>query len=555
MTDLEIARSHKPKAIVDIAKSYGIDKAALVPYGWNKAKVLVDKLPKRDAKSHIILVSAINPTPFGEGKTTTSIGLADALSAIGKKCALALREPSLGPVFGMKGGACGGGYAQVIPMEDINLHFTGDFHAIAAANNLLAAMLDNHIKQGNSLNIDPRRILWKRALDVNDRQLRHIVSGMGGPVHGVVREDGFDITVASEVMAVFCLAKDLQDLKERLGRMLVAYSYEQKPIYARDLYAEGAMCALLKDAIHPNLVQTLEGTAAFVHGGPFANIAHGCNSIIATKTAASVADYVVTEAGFGADLGAEKYLDIASRTADVWPDATVVVATVRALKYNGGVDKKDLEVENLEALRAGLPNLYRHVENLQKVFGQKVIVAINAFPTDTAAEISCIQDELSDLGVDVVVSKVWAKGSKGGIELAEKLVKLVESDPQTEAKFAYELEASIVDKMRELAINIYHADDVSFSQKALKEAARLEDLGYGDLPLCVAKTQYSFSDDPKKLAAPTHFEMHVRDLRVSAGAGFIVMLCGDIMTMPGLPKVPAAEAIDVNDEGEIVGLF
>ena len=500
-----------------------------------------------------MLVTAINPTPAGEGKTTTSVGLADALSSLGQSAMLALREPSLGPVFGVKGGAAGGGYAQVVPMEDINLHFTGDFHAIGAANNLCAAMLDNHIKQGNSLNIDPRRVVWKRCVDMNDRQLRNVVDGLGGIADGMPRQDGFDITVASEVMAVFCLASGIKDLKERLGRMVIAYTYDRKPVTVSDIHAEGAMTALLKDAIQPNLVQTLEHTPALVHGGPFANIAHGCNTVEATKTALRLADYVVTEAGFGADLGAEKFLDIKCRATGLAPSAVVLVATVRALKYNGGVAKADLNQQNVEALKEGIPNLLRHVDNIQTVYGLPVVVAINAFPTDTAEELALVEEECKKRGVNVVLSEVWAKGGKGGQALAEEVMRLC----QTESKltFAYDVKESLKQKITDIATKIYHADGVEFAPSAAKQLQQLEELGFGELPICMAKTQYSFTDDQTKLGAPENFKITVREVRVSAGAGFVVCLTGSIMTMPGLPKVPAAEHIDVLDDGRIVGLF
>ena len=498
-------------------------------------------------------MTAINPTPAGEGKTTTSVGLADSLWAIGKPTTLCLREPSLGPVFGVKGGAAGGGMAQVIPMEDINLHFTGDFHAIGAANNLCAAMLDNHIKQGNALGIDPRRIVWKRVVDMNDRQLRNVVDGLGGVADGMPRQDGFDITVASEVMACFCLATDLMDLKARLSRMVIAYTYDRKPVTVADIHAEGAMTALLKDAIKPNLVQTLEGNPAIVHGGPFANIAHGCNSVQATLTGLRQTEYTVTEAGFGADLGAEKFVDIKCRALGVQPSAVVLVATVRALKYNGGVPKAELTNENLDALEKGIPNLLRHVSNIKDVWGLPVVVAINAFPTDTEAELKFVEDKCKELGVNVVLSEVWAKGSKGGKALAEEVVRLCEQP--SEMHYTYELEGSIADKINAIATKIYHADGVDFTPSASKQLKQLEDLGYGNLPICMAKTQYSFTDDQHKLGAPEGFRITVRNVKVSAGAGFIVALTGDIMTMPGLPKVPAAEKIDVTPEGKIVGLF
>ena len=554
LTDIEIAQSADMKPIVEIAKTAGIDEKYLEQYGKYKAKVdyaLLRESERKDGK--LILVTAITPTPAGEGKTTTTIGLADGMRRIGKNCAVALREPSLGPVFGVKGGAAGGGYAQVVPMEDINLHFTGDFHAIGAANNLLAAMLDNHIYQGNRLNIDPRRITWKRCVDMNDRQLRFVTDGLGGRVNGVPREDGYDITVASEIMAVFCLASSITDLKQRLSRIVVAYTYDEKPVTAGDLGAVGAMAALLKDALKPNLVQTLEGTPAFVHGGPFANIAHGCNSVIATKMAMRLADYAITEAGFGADLGAEKFLDIKCRMAGIAPSAVVVVATVRALKMHGGVAKTDLGVENLEALGAGLPNLLRHVSNMKNVYHLPCVVAVNRFPTDTDAEIELVIAKCRELGVNVVLSTVWAEGGKGGMALAEEVVRLCEE--KNDFDYSYQLEGGIEDKIRAIVTRIYHGADVAFSAAAKKEIARLTDLGFGNLPVCMAKTQYSFSDDATKIGAPEGFTVTVRNVKVSAGAGFIVALTGDIMTMPGLPKVPAAERIDVDENGRISGLF
>ena len=554
-SDIEIAQACKPKKITEIAKVAGIPAKYLEQYGNYKAKVdynlLKDKASKKDGK--LILVTAITPTPAGEGKTTTSCGLADGLRQIGKKSFLALREPSLGPVFGVKGGAAGGGYAQVVPMEDINLHFTGDFHAIGAANNLLAAMLDNHIQQGNALGIDPKQITWRRAVDMNDRQLRNIVNGLGGKAHGVPREDGFDITVASEVMAVLCLASDITDLKKRLGNLIVGYSYAGKPITAHDLKAEGAMAALLKDALKPNLVQTLEGTPAFVHGGPFANIAHGCNSVTATKMALKLGDYVVTEAGFAADLGAEKFLDIKCRLAGLKPSAVVIVATVRALKYHGGVAKTDLNKENLKALEAGLPNLLQHVDNIKNVFGMPCVVAINAFPTDTKKELALVQKKCAELGVNAVLAEHWAKGGKGAVALAEEVVRLCAQ--KNNYKPSYELNLSIEEKLETICKRIYHADGVQLTDNAKKQAAQLKALGYDKLPICMAKTQYSFSDDAKLLGAPKGFTVTVRNLKVSAGAGFIVALTGDIMTMPGLPKSPAAERIDVDETGKISGLF
>ena len=554
-TDIEIAQQAQPKKVTEIAASLGIDEKYIEQYGNYKAKIdykyLKDHASDPDGK--LILVTAITPTPAGEGKTTTSVGLADGLRKIGKKSVAALREPSLGPVFGIKGGAAGGGYAQVIPMEDINLHFTGDFHAIGAANNLLAAMLDNHIQQGNELGIDVKQITWKRAVDMNDRQLRNIVDGLGGRLQGVPREDGFDITVASEVMAVLCLAGDITDLKARLGRIIVAYTYGGKPVTAHDLKAEGAMAALLKDALKPNLVQTLEHTPAFIHGGPFANIAHGCNSVTATRMALKLSDYVVTEAGFAADLGAEKFLDIKCRLADLHPDAVVVVATVRALKYHGGVPKADLNKENLEALEKGLPNLLQHVGNIKDVFGLPCVVAINAFPTDTKAELDLVEAKCRELGVNVALSEVWAKGGEGGKALAEEVVRLCEMPNHFTQ--SYELDMSIEEKLDAICRRIYHADGVELVGSAVKQVRQLTDLGFDKLPICMAKTQYSFSDDPKMLGAPKGFKVTVRNLKVSAGAGFIVALTGDIMTMPGLPKVPAAEKIDVDENGVISGLF
>ncbi|MDM8275427.1 formate--tetrahydrofolate ligase [Enorma phocaeensis] len=552
-TDIEIAQEAEMLPISEVAAKVGLTEDQLDHYGKYKAKVDIHALKDAPRKAKLVLVTAINPTPAGEGKTTTSVGLADALSRLGKKAVLALREPSLGPVFGIKGGAAGGGYAQVVPMEDINLHFTGDFHAIGAANNLLAAMLDNHIQQGNALGIDPKQIVWKRAVDMNDRQLRHIVDGLGGRMQGVPREDGFDITVASEVMAAFCLASDLMDLKARLGRMVVAYTYDGKPVTASDLKAEGAMAALLKDAIKPNLVQTLEHTPAFVHGGPFANIAHGCNSVQATETALKLGEYVVTEAGFGADLGAEKFLDIKCRMANLDPDAVVVVATVRALKYNGGVPKAELTTENLEALEAGIPNLLRHVSNIRDVYGLPVVVAINAFPTDTAAELKLVEDKCRELGVNVALSEVWAKGGAGGEALAQEVMRLCE-EPH-EFHFSYESGTDIEDALDAIATKIYHADGVDYTPGAKKQLRQLRENGFGNMPVCVAKTQYSFTDDQHRLGAPENFRITVRNLKVSAGAGFVVALTGDIMTMPGLPKVPAAEKIDVLEDGTIVGLF
>lgn len=552
-SDIEIAQSSEMLPIFEVAKRAGIPEDLLEPYGRYKAKLDARALADKPLRGKLVLVTAINPTPAGEGKTTTSVGLADALTSLGQSAMLALREPSLGPVFGVKGGAAGGGYAQVVPMEDINLHFTGDFHAIGAANNLCAAMLDNHIKQGNSLNIDPRRVVWKRCVDMNDRQLRNVVDGLGGIADGMPRQDGFDITVASEVMAVFCLASGIKDLKERLGRMVIAYTYDRKPVTVSDIHAEGAMTALLKDAIQPNLVQTLEHTPALVHGGPFANIAHGCNTVEATKTALRLADYVVTEAGFGADLGAEKFLDIKCRATGLAPSAVVLVATVRALKYNGGVAKADLNQQNVEALKEGIPNLLRHVDNIQTVYGLPVVVAINAFPTDTSEELALVEEECKKRGVNVVLSEVWAKGGKGGQALAEEVMRLC----QTESKltFAYDVKESLKQKITDIATKIYHADGVEFAPSAAKQLQQLEELGFGELPICMAKTQYSFTDDQTKLGAPENFKITVREVRVSAGAGFVVCLTGSIMTMPGLPKVPAAEHIDVLDDGRIVGLF
>ncbi len=554
LTDIEIAQAATPLPITEVAEKAGVDTGHLIPYGFDKAKVDYSLLSEpTDHKAKLVLVTAINPTPAGEGKTTTTIGLADALQLRGVKSAVALREPSLGPVFGVKGGAAGGGYAQVIPMEDINLHFTGDFHAIGAANNLLAAMLDNHIQQGNELGIDPKRITWKRAVDMNDRQLRNVVDGLGGGANGVPREDGFDITVASEIMAVFCLATSIPDLKERLGNIVVGYTYAGEPVRARDLKAQGAMTALLKDALKPNLVQTLEHTPAFVHGGPFANIAHGCNSVIATRMAMRFGDIAITEAGFGADLGAEKFLDIKCRMADLHPDAVVVVATARALKYNGGVAKADLNDENLDALKAGLPNLLRHVDNIQSVYGLPCVVAINRFPSDTEAELALIEEECKKLGVNVALSEVWAKGGKGALTLADEVMRLV--DEPNDFRFSYETGVPVEGAIEAVATKVYRADGVDFTPAAKKQLATLKANGFGNLPVCIAKTQYSFSDDPAKLGAPENFRITVRELKVSAGAGFVVALTGTVLTMPGLPKVPAAEKIDVDDEGNITGLF
>ena len=555
-SDIEIAQACEMEPITAVAQRAGVDEAYLEQYGRYKAKVdyklLKDKADAPDGK--LILVTAITPTPAGEGKTTTTIGLGDALRRIGKNVVIALREPSLGPVFGIKGGAAGGGYAQVVPMEDINLHFTGDFHAIGAANNLLAAMLDNHIQQGNALGIDPRRITWRRAVDMNDRQLRNIVSGLGGKANGVPREDGFDITVASEIMAVLCLAGDVMDLKAKLARIIVGYTYDGKPVTAGDLKAQGAMAALLKDALKPNLVQTLEGTPAFVHGGPFANIAHGCNSVTATKVARKLGDYCVTEAGFGADLGAEKFLDIKCRMAGLTPDAVVVVATVRALKMHGGLSKKELASEDLNALEKGIPNLLRHVSNIKNVYGLPCVVAVNRFPTDTDAEIDFIIKKCRELGVNTVLSTVWAEGGKGGEALAREVVRLCEEE-KGNFSFSYELDGSIEDKIRAVVTRIYGGKDVSILPAAQKQIDELTKLGFAGLPVCIAKTQYSFSDDPTKLGAPEDFTVTVKNVKVSAGAGFIVVLTGDIMTMPGLPKAPAAEKIDVDENGRISGLF
>ncbi len=553
-SDIEIAQETPMLHITEIAKMAGVDEKYLEQYGNYKAKVdynILNETEKREGK--LVLVTAINPTPAGEGKTTTTVGLADAMKKLGKNVLVALREPSLGPVFGVKGGAAGGGYAQVVPMEDINLHFTGDFHAIGAANNLLAAMLDNHIYQGNKLNIDPRRITWRRCVDMNDRQLRFVVDGLGGRVNGTPREDGYDITVASEIMAVLCLASDITDLKARLARLVVGYTYDEKPVTAGDLNAAGAMAALLKDALKPNLVQTLEHTPAFVHGGPFANIAHGCNSVTATKIAMRLSDYTITEAGFGADLGAEKFLDIKCRMAGLTPSAVVIVATVRALKYNGGVPKAELGTENLEALEEGIPNLLKHVENITKVYKLPCVVAINRFPLDTEAELKLVEDKCHELGVNVALSEVWAKGGDGGIELAKEVVRLC--DEPNDFSFAYDLDATIEEKITAIVQKIYGGKDVIFTPNAAKQIAQLTALGYDKMPICMAKTQYSLTDDPTKLGAPTGFTVTVRNVKVSAGAGFLVALTGDIMTMPGLPKVPAAERIDVDETGKISGLF
>ena len=557
MTDIEIAQQCRMRPITDIAATAGIDETYLEQYGRYKAKIdpqlLKDRAGRPDGK--LVLVTAINPTPAGEGKTTTSVGLADGLRRIGKNAVAALREPSLGPVFGVKGGAAGGGYAQVVPMEDINLHFTGDFHAIGAANNLLAAMLDNHIQQGNALGIDVKQITWKRCVDMNDRQLRQIVDGLGGRTQGVPREDGFDITVASEVMAVLCLAGDITDLKARLGRMIVAYTFDGKPVTAHDLKAEGAMTALLKDALKPNLVQTLEGTPTLIHGGPFANIAHGCNSVTATRMALKLGDYVVTEAGFGADLGAEKFLDIKCRLAGLRPNAVVIVATVRALKSHGGVPKAELNTEDLDALEKGLPNLLHHVNTIRSTYHLPCVVAINAFPTDTEAELQLVEDKCRELGVRAVLSEVWAKGGEGGKALAEEVVRLC-GQPDAEAfTFAYPTDTTLVSKLNAIVQRVYGGARAVLTPAAQKQAERLTELGFGDLPVCMAKTQYSLSDDPALLGAPKDFAVTVRSLKVSAGAGFIVALTGEIMTMPGLPKVPAAEKIDVDENGRIIGLF
>ena len=553
-TDIEIAQSTQMKPIQEIAKTAGVPEEYLEYYGRYKAKIdyrLLNETKTPDGK--LILVTAINPTPAGEGKTTTTVGLADGMRRLGKNALVALREPSLGPVFGVKGGAAGGGYAQVVPMEDINLHFTGDFHAIGAANNLLAAMLDNHIQQGNALGIDVKRITWKRCVDMNDRQLRNIVDGLGGRMQGVPREDGFDITVASEVMAVLCLASSIPDLKERLSRIIVGYTYDDKPVTAGDLKAAGAMAALLKDALKPNLVQTLEGTPAFIHGGPFANIAHGCNSVMATRMALKLGDYAVTEAGFGADLGAEKFLDIKCRMAGLKPDAVVLVATVRALKHHGGAAKAELNQEDLAALERGLPNLLRHVENITQVYGLPCVVAINRFPTDTEAELNLVEDKCKELGVNVALSEVWAKGGEGGMALAQEVIRLCEEENRF--RFAYDLDASIEDKLEAIVTKVYHGKGVALTPAARKQMKQLTDLGFGGMPICMAKTQYSFSDDQNLLGAPDDFTVTVRNIKVSAGAGFLVALTGDIMTMPGLPKVPAAEKIDVDENGKITGLF
>ena len=554
-SDIEIAQACQKKKIGDIASLAGIDEEYVEQYGKYKAKIdyklLKDMADKPDGK--LILVTAITPTPAGEGKTTTSVGLADGLRKIGKNAMVALREPSLGPVFGIKGGAAGGGNAQVVPMEDINLHFTGDFHAVGAANNLLAALVDNHIQQGNALRIDPKQITWKRAVDMNDRQLRHIVGGLGGRVQGVPREDGFEITVASEVMAILCLATDINDLKQRLAKIIIGNNYDGQPVTAHDLKAEGAMAALLKDALKPNLVQTLEGTPAFIHGGPFANIAHGCNSAVATQMALKLSDYTVTEAGFAADLGAEKFIDIKCRMTGLRPSAVVIVATVRALKYHGGVSKKELNEENLEALEAGLPNLLQHVSNVKEVFGLPCVVALNAFPNDTEAELNLVREKCAELGVNVALSEVWAKGGEGGKELAEEVVRLVEEP--NDFSFTYNLDMPLEKKISAICHKVYHAKHMFILANARKKAKKIEEQGFGDLPICMAKTQYSFSDDPKLLGAPQGFTVQVTDVKVCAGAGFVVAYAGDIMTMPGLPKVPSAEKIDIDENGVISGLF
>ena len=554
-SDIEIAQEHTPKKITEVAATAGIDEKFLELYGNYKAKVDIRSLKDLPRKSKLVLVTAISPTPAGEGKTTTSVGLADALNRLGKRTIVCLREPSLGPVFGVKGGAAGGGHAQVIPMEDINLHFTGDFHAIGIANNLMAALIDNHIHQGNALNIDTRKVVWKRVVDMNDRQLRHIVCGMGGKASGVPREDGFDITVASEIMAVLCLASGLSDLKQRLSKMVVAYTRDDKPVTAHDLKAEGAMAAVLKDAIKPNLVQTLEGTPAFIHGGPFANIAHGCNSIQATETALKLGEYTVTEAGFAADLGAEKFLDIKCRAGGFHPDAVVIVATVRALKYHGGVAKADLNHENLEALEKGLPNLLQHVDNVTNVYGLPCVVAINAFPTDTEAELKMVEEKCREKGVNVRLSEVWAKGGEGGKTRAEEVIRLCEEEKSDRFQFVYDLDTTIEEKLNAIATKVYRADGVVITAAAKKQIQQLTELGFDKMPICMAKTQFSFSDDASKLGAPRGFKITVREVKVNAGAGFLVAKTGDIMTMPGLPKVPSAEKIDIDDNGVISGLF
>jgi formate--tetrahydrofolate ligase len=554
-SDIEIAQSSEMLPIAEVAKKLGIDEDKLEFYGRYKAKLDIHAMRDMPRKAKLVLVTAISPTPAGEGKTTTSVGLADALNKLGKKTAVCLREPSLGPVFGVKGGAAGGGYAQVVPMEDINLHFTGDFHAISTANNLMSAMLDNHIHQGNALDIDTRKIVWKRVVDMNDRQLRHIVCGLGGKASGVPREDGFDITVASEIMAVLCLATDLADMKQRLAKMVVAYTRDDKPVTAHDLHAEGAMAAVLKDAIKPNLVQTLEHTPAFIHGGPFANIAHGCNSVQATETAMKLTDYTVTEAGFAADLGAEKFLDIKCRAGGFHPDAVVIVATVRALKYHGGVPKAELNHENLEALEKGLPNLLQHVDNVKNVYGLPCVVAINAFPTDTAEELALVEQKCKEQGVNVRLSEVWAKGGEGGKALAQEVIRLCEEESSDSFRYVYELDTTIEEKLNAIATKVYRADGVVLTPAAKKQVQQLTQLGFDKMPICMAKTQFSFSDDPAKLGAPKGFEITVREVKVNAGAGFLVAKTGDIMTMPGLPKVPAADRIDVDEHGKITGLF
>ncbi len=554
-SDIEIAQEATMLPIEQVAGKLGITPESLEHYGHYKAKLDIHAMKDLPRKAKLVLVTAISPTPAGEGKTTTSVGLADALNKVGKKTVVCLREPSLGPVFGVKGGAAGGGYAQVVPMEDINLHFTGDFHAIGVANNLMSALIDNHIQQGNALDIDTRRIVWKRVVDMNDRQLRHITCGLGGKANGVPREDGFDITVASEIMAVLCLASGLADLKARLAKMVVAYSRSDKPITAADLKAEGAMAAVLKDAIKPNLVQTLEHTPALIHGGPFANIAHGCNSIQATETAMKLSDYTVTEAGFAADLGAEKFLDIKCRAGGFHPDAVVIVATVRALKYHGGVPKAELNSENLEALEKGLPNLLQHVDNVKNVYGLPCVVAINAFPTDTAAELKLVEDKCKERGVNVRLSEVWAKGGEGGVALAEEVVRLCEQESSAGFKFCYELDSTIEEKLNAIATKVYRADGVILTPAAKKQVQQLTELGFDKMPICMAKTQFSFSDDPAKLGAPRDFKVTVREIKVNAGAGFLVAKTGDIMTMPGLPKVPASERIDIDENGKITGLF
>ncbi len=554
-SDIEIAQEARPQDIRDIAEKINLSENDIELYGKYKAKIDYNVLSRTESKrGKLILTTAINPTPAGEGKTTTSIGVADALSKLGKNVIAALREPSMGPVFGIKGGAAGGGYAQVIPMEDINLHFTGDMHAIGAANNLLAAMLDNHIYQGNSLNINPKRVVWRRCVDMNDRQLRNIVDGLGKKVDGVTREDGFDITVASEIMATFCLSNNIVELKENLGNIVVGYTYDGKPVTARELKANGAMAAVLKDALKPNLVQTLEGTPAIIHGGPFANIAHGCNSIIATKMALHMSDYVVTEAGFGADLGAEKFLDIKCRKAEIRPDAVIIVATVRALKYNGGVPKDKLNEENLEALEKGLPNLLKHIENITQVYKLPAVVAINRFPLDTESELKLVETKCNELGVNVALSEVWANGGEGGIAVANEVLKLIEKN-ENNFEYCYDESESIREKLNSIATKIYGADGVDFTAEAIKQMEEIEKLGFGNLPICIAKTQYSLSDDQTKLGRPTGFRINVREMTVSAGAGFIVVLTGAIMKMPGLPKIPAAERIDVDEKGVISGLF